>query len=69
MGTYWKNFLKAAGIRALWTFAECLLALIPVGVAIQDVGWVQAISVALTAAVISVLKSIVTKLPEVEGDV
>lgn len=69
MGTYWKSFWRAAGIRALWTFAECMLSMLPVGVAIQEIGWVQVVSVSATAAVISILKSIVTKLPEVEGDV
>ena len=68
MGTYWKEFWKAALIRALYTFAECALGMIPLGVAVQDVGWVQVISVSLTAAIISILKSIVTKLPEVERD-
>lgn len=69
MGTYWKNFWKAALVRALYTFAECALGMIPLGVAVQEVGWVQVLSVSLTAAIISLLKSIVTKLPEVDGDV
>lgn len=66
MGTYWKAFWKAAGIRALRTFAQSLIAVIPVGVAINEVGWPQALAIAATAAVLSILTSLATKLPEVD---
>ena len=68
MGTYWKSVWKAAGIRALRTFAQSLLAVVPVGIAINEVGWVEALGIAATAAVLSVLTSLATKLPEVDGD-
>lgn len=68
MGTYWKNFWRAAGIRALRTFAQALIAVIPVGVAINEIGWLEALGVAVTAAVLSILTSLATKLPEVDGD-
>lgn len=60
-----KDFWLALLKRALWTAAETALALIPVGVGIEEVGWLHVLSVAALAAVISALKSIVTGLPEV----
>lgn len=60
-----KQFWIALAKRALWTAAETALALIPVGVGIEEVGWLHVISVSALAAIISALKSIVTGLPEV----
>lgn len=68
MGTYWKRFWQAAIIRALRTFAQSLIATIPVGIAINEVGWVEALGIAATAAVLSILTSLATKLPEVDGE-
>lgn len=68
MGTYWKRFWQAAIIRALRTFAQSLIATIPVGIAINEVGWAEALGIAATAAVLSVLTSLATKLPEVDGE-
>ena len=68
MGTYWKRFWIAAGIRALRTFAQALIATVPVDIAINEIGWVEALSIAATAAVLSILTSLATKLPEVDGD-
>ena len=68
MGTYWKRFWQAAIIRALRTFAQSLIATIPVGIAINEVGWAEAFGIAATAAVLSILTSLATKLPEVDGE-
>lgn len=68
MVTYWKRFWQAAIIRALRTFAQSLIATIPVGIAINEVGWVEALGIAATAAVLSILTSLATKLPEVDGE-
>lgn len=68
MGTYWKKFWRAAGIRALRTFAQTLVAAIPVGIGITDVGWPEVLGIAAMAAVLSVLTSIATKLPEVDDE-
>lgn len=57
---FWLAVLK----RALWTAGETALAMIPVSVGIEEVGWLRVCSVSLTAAIVSVLKSIVTGLPE-----
>lgn len=63
-----KSFWIALAKRALWTAAETLIALIPVGVGVEDVQWFHVLSVALMAAILSALKSIATGLPEVKGD-
>lgn len=64
---YIKAWLKAAGIRAVRTFAQALVACIPVGVAIHEIGWLHALGIAATAAVLSLLTSL-AGLPEVEPD-
>ena len=51
-------FWKAAAERAIKTFAQSLVALFVAGVTILTIDWVQALAVAGTAAVISVLTSI-----------
>lgn len=60
-----KKWWKAAGVRALKTFAQTAVALITVGSAVTDVDWIAVLSVSATAAVASMLTSI-GGLPEVE---
>lgn len=60
-----KKWLKAAGVRALKTFAQTAVAMITVGSAVTDVDWIAVLSVSATAAVASLLTSI-GGLPEVE---
>jgi len=62
---YLKKWIKAAGIRALKTFAQAAVASISVGAAMNDIDWVPVLSVAVVAAVCSVLTSI-AGLPEIE---
>lgn len=59
------KWLKAAGVRALKTIAQTALAMIPVGVSVQEVGWVAVIGTALLAGIASILTSI-AGLPEVK---
>ena len=61
-----KEFWIAVAKRAGWTAAETALAMIPVGVGIENVGWLHVASVSLLSAIISVLKSIVAGVPEVD---
>lgn len=68
--TYWINWLKAAGMRAIKTFAQSILAVISVtGIAFSEVDWRMTVSVAAVSALASMLTSIVG-LPElnVAGD-
>ena len=60
-----KVWLKAAGIRALKTFAQTAVATISIGVALNEVDWLRVLSVAAVAAVCSLLTSL-AGLPEVE---
>ena len=64
---YWKQFAKAALIRALRTWAQSFIAVMPVtGVTLGNVDWLMCLSSATVAAILSVLNSIATGLPEVE---
>lgn len=60
-----KKWLKAAGVRAIRTFCQTMVAMIPANIAIYNVSWWAAISVALTAAVLSLLTSTYS-LPEID---
>ena len=62
----WKEFLRAAGIRALRTFAQAALAMIGTTALISEVNWLQVLSASALAAVLSLLTSVATGLPEVE---
>ena len=59
-----KLWSKAAGIRALKTFAQTAVALIPVGVCINEVNWLVIAGTAAVSAILSILTSI-AGLPEV----
>lgn len=63
-----KEKLIAAAKRALWTAIEAALAMIPVGARIQEVDWLDILSVVALAALISFLKSIAISMPEVAND-
>ena len=60
-----KEFWKAAGIRALRTVAQTMLAMIPVGT-VFEVDWVAVLGTAALAGILSLLTSIATGLPEVD---
>ena len=60
-----KEKLIAALKRAAWTAAETALALIPVGVGVEEVSWLHVLSVTALATLLSLLKSIVAGMPEV----
>ena len=61
----WKEWLRAAAIRAVKTFCQTALSMLTVGQAFIEVNWVNVISVSGVAAVISILTS-VAGLPEVD---
>lgn len=64
-----KNWIKAAGIRALKTVAQTAVATIGTTAFLGDVNWMQVASAAVLAGVLSLLTSI-AGLPELklEGD-
>lgn len=62
----WKAWLKAAGIRAIRTFAEAALAYIGTGaVVLGDVNWLAVLSAGAFGAVTALLLAL-TGLPELE---
>ena len=64
----WKEFLVAALIRAVRTFAQTFASMIAVGAAFSEVDWLRALSVSGVAFVLSVLTSLATGLPEVKTE-
>jgi hypothetical protein len=61
---YWKNWLKAAGVRALKTVAQTAIATIGTSAVIGEVNWAMVGSAALLSGILSLLTS-VAGLPEV----
>ncbi len=62
-----KKWIKAAGIRALKTFAQTAVAMVTVGSAISDINWINVLSISTVAALCSLLTS-VAGLPELKGE-
>lgn len=61
----WKEFFRAAVIRGIRTFAECMLTYIGTAALLSDVNWIAALSAGAMGFIISILLAIVTGLPEV----
>ena len=62
----WKEWLKAALIRAIRTFAEAMLAYIGTGaLVLNDVNWIAALSAGAFGFVSAILLAL-TGLPEVK---
>ena len=61
------KWVKAAGLRAIRTFAQALAGFITVGVAINEIDWPYILSVSAVSAIYSVVTS-VAGLPEVKGE-
>ena len=65
MKTNFKDWVKAAGIRAIKTMAQTAVAMIPAAVTIQSVDWITVIGTAALAGVVAVMTSL-AGLPEVK---
>ncbi len=61
-----KEFWKAAGIRAIRTFLQVILAVWTAGQLITEVDWKFLLLSAFSSAVYSLLTSILAGLPEVK---
>ena len=61
----WKNWVKAAGIRAVRTVAQAAIATIGASVVLSEVDWRMVVSAAVLAGVLSLLTSL-AGLPELE---
>ena len=64
MNVEFKNWVKAAGVRAVKTMAQTALSMLTVGQAVMEVNWINVLSVTATAGIISILTSI-GGIPEV----
>lgn len=63
-----KVWLKNAGVRAIKTFAQSLGSMITVGVALNEIKWGYALSVATVAMIYSLITSVagIPEVPETE---
>lgn len=62
-----KAWAKAAAVRAIKTFAQTMIGGISIGAALDEVNWMYIGSVAIVAAILSVLTSL-AGLPEVKDE-
>ena len=65
MKTNFKDWAKAAGMRAIKTMAQSALSLITVGNMLTEMNWISILSISATAGIVSVLTSI-AGLPEIK---
>lgn len=63
----WKNWLKAAGVRAVRTMAQTAAATIGTSAVLGDVNWLMVLSASALAGVLCMLTSI-AGLPEVKEE-
>ena len=61
----WKQWAKAAGVRAIKTIAQTAVGVIGASTMISSVDWKVVVSASLLAGIVSLLTSI-AGLPEVE---
>lgn len=62
------EFLKAALIRAVRTFAQAAIGAIGSTALLNEVNWPVVLSTAGLATIVSILTSIATGLPETDGN-
>ena len=60
-----KNWIRAAGIRALKTVAQTAVATIGTSAVLSEVDWVMVVSASVLAGILSLLTSL-AGLPELE---
>lgn len=65
MSNYWKNWIKAAGVRAVKTVAQTAVATIGTSAVMGDVNWIMVASASALAGILSLLTS-VAGIPEVQ---
>ena len=63
-----KSFFKAALIRAVRTCAQTAAATVGAAALLSQVDWPTVLSASALAGILSVLTSVATGLPEVQGD-
>lgn len=61
----YKEWIRAALIRALRTVCQTALATIGVAAALEEINWIAVLSASALAGIVSLLTSVVTGLPEI----
>ena len=61
-----KDFMRAALVRAVRTVAQTAVATIGAAAVISEVNWLATVSASVLAGILSILMSIATDLPEVD---
>ena len=64
---YTKSWWKAAGTRAIKTFAQTFIGSVTVGLALNEINWITVTSVSAVAAIYSLMTSI-AGLPELKEE-
>ena len=62
-----KEWWKCAGIRAVKTFAQTMIPLIPADIMINAIDWRHVLGISATAAVLSLITSL-AGIPELESE-
>ena len=62
------NWVRAAGVRSLKTVAQTAVATIGTSALLSEVNWIAVASASVLAAILSLLTSVATGLPEVDKD-
>lgn len=62
------EFWKAAGVRAIRTFAQTFVATVGSTALLSQVNWAAVLSASVLAAILSVMTAIATGLPEVKNE-
>lgn len=63
----WKNWLKAAAVRAVKTIAQTAVATIGTAAVLGEVNWIMVASASVLAGILSMLTS-VAGIPEVKDE-
>ena len=63
-----KDFLRCAMIRAFRTLCQTAAATIGTCALLSEVNWMAVLSASVLAAILSLLTSLATGLPEAEGE-
>lgn len=61
-----KEFWEAAAARALWTVCETFLGIVSVSTLLEEIDWHVVVSASIVSALVSLAKSIIKGLPEVD---
>ena len=67
MSEYWREWIKAAGVRALKTVAQTAISTIGVAAVLSEVNWIAVCSASVLAGILSILTSL-AGIPEVRKE-